>query len=197
MVRAQILDPNDFQVTSWSGGLSTQLYLFPENGSYANRQFSYRLSTASIECQTSRFTDLTGYHRLLMTLDEPIFLEKQTGAHLDTISLSPFQVYAFEGHESIKSHGICRDFNLIYDDSYQGNMKPIHSAQHTSHLAERQLIYALTDVTIHVSHHTFPLKAQQLLVLNKEEQEKELTISYIHPLSKEDYVAIWAGLKQI
>ncbi|MFQ9597485.1 MAG: HutD family protein [Streptococcus sp.] len=44
----------------------------PEGGSYPDRTFDFRLSTATVEVEKSNFTDLTGYHRILMPLNASI-----------------------------------------------------------------------------------------------------------------------------
>ena len=63
MVTLLHLTPADYQISTWSGGQTTQLFLSPEGGSYPDRTFDFRLSTATVEVEKSNFTDLTGYHR--------------------------------------------------------------------------------------------------------------------------------------
>ena len=53
----------------WSGGLSTELYIFPEDSEYVERNFKYRLSTATVEIEQSVFTPLPGVDRTLMVLE--------------------------------------------------------------------------------------------------------------------------------
>ena len=61
MVTLLHLTPADYQISTWSGGQTTQLFLSPEGGSYPDRTFDFRLSTATVEVEKSNFTDLTGY----------------------------------------------------------------------------------------------------------------------------------------
>ena len=65
MVTILHLTPADYQISTWSGGQTTQLFLSPKEGSYPDRTFDFRLSTATVEVEKSDFTDLTGYHRIL------------------------------------------------------------------------------------------------------------------------------------
>jgi environmental stress-induced protein Ves len=40
------------QITdSWSGGTTTQLAIYPENSSYQQRNFLYRISTATVDIE--------------------------------------------------------------------------------------------------------------------------------------------------
>ena len=38
------LTAGDFRTSTWSGGTTTELFLYPENGSYAQREFLFRIS---------------------------------------------------------------------------------------------------------------------------------------------------------
>lgn len=48
MTKVTIKAPSDYLQTDWSGGETNQLFLYPENGDYGERKFSYRLSTATV-----------------------------------------------------------------------------------------------------------------------------------------------------
>ena len=113
MVTLLHLTPADYQISTWSGGQTTQLFLSPEGGSYPDRTFDFRLSTATVEVEKSNFTDLTGYHRILMPLNASIRLTH----HHKEVVLNPFQSYFFDGGDPVSSHGTCQDFNLIYKPS--------------------------------------------------------------------------------
>ncbi len=45
MVTILHLTPADYQISTWSGGQTTQLFLSPKEGSYQDRTFDFRLST--------------------------------------------------------------------------------------------------------------------------------------------------------
>lgn len=131
--------PADYQISTWSGGQTTQLFLSPEGGSYLDRTFDFRLSTATVEVEKSNFTDLTGYHRILMPLNASIRLNHQQ----KEVVLNPFQSYFFDGRDPVSSQGTCQDFNLIYKPSYQGHMSAISPKESVKSQSRYQLIYAL------------------------------------------------------
>ena len=65
----QHLTPSDYITTKWSGGLTTQLGIAPASAVYADRDFLWRLSSATVEDAESDFTALPDYERLISTLE--------------------------------------------------------------------------------------------------------------------------------
>jgi environmental stress-induced protein Ves len=104
----------------WSGGTTTQLYIYPPGSKYSKRDFLFRLSTAAIEIEESVFTPLPGYARKLMLLDGKLEL-----IHNDSIEnkLQKFDVADFSGDWQTKSKGMARDFNLIYKKPIDGDLQ--------------------------------------------------------------------------
>ena len=43
----KLVKPEDFVVTEWSGGNTTQFFIYPEGSSLAKRDFEWRVSSAS------------------------------------------------------------------------------------------------------------------------------------------------------
>ena len=196
MTNITLLRVNNFQVSDWSGGKTKQLYLSPPTGHYSKRDFDYRLSTATVELAESQFSDLSGFHRILMSLDHTLHLHN--ASRQEETVLAPFTPYFFEGSDSITSRGTCTDFNLIYSDHYQGQMIAISNGQELSQDDEIQFIYALGDLTVTVTNlPVLNLEAEQLLIVEKETQETELQIMFSSNQPQGTPLAIWAGLTHI
>ena len=196
MTHVTLLRANDFQVSDWSGGKTKQLYLSPPTGHYGKRNFDYRLSTATVELAESQFSDLSGFHRILMSLDHTLHLHN--ASRQEETVLAPFTPYVFEGSDSITSQGTCTDFNLIYSDHYQGQMIAISNGQELSRDDEIQFIYALGDLTVTGTNlPALNLEAEQLLIVEKESQETELHIMFSSNQPEGTPLAIWAGLTHI
>ena len=191
MVSILHLTPSDYQISTWSGGQTTQLFLSPKEGSYPDRTFDFRLSTATVEVEKSDFTDLSGYHRILMPLDASIRLN-----HLEQeVVLNPFQSYFFDGGDPVSSQGTCQDFNLIYKPSYQGHMSAISPHESVSSQSRYQFIYALSSLTLEWGkEHTKVLQAHELLVLEQASPLQEMTITFSPLQSGEQAIAIWTAL---
>lgn len=192
MVSILHLTPSDYQISTWSGGQTTQLFLSPKEGSYPDRTFDFRLSTATVEVEKSDFTDLSGYHRILMPLNASIKLN-----HLEQeVVLNPFQSYFFDGGDPVSSQGTCQDFNLIYKPSYQGHMSAISPHESVSSQSRYQFIYALSSLTLEWGkEHTKVLQAHELLVLEQASPLQEMTITFSPLQSGEQAIAIWTALK--
>ena len=196
MTNVTLLRANDFQVSDWSGGKTKQLYLSPPTGHYGKREFDYRLSTATVEVAESEFSDLSGFHRILMSLDHPLRL--LNASRQEETVLDPFTPYFFEGSDSITSRGTCTDFNLIYSDHYQGQMIAVSNKQELIRDEEIQFIYALTNLTV-IGDNFPPLDIEEgnFLIVEKETQETELQIMFSSNQPKGAPLAIWAGLTHI
>lgn len=196
MTNVTLLRAKDFQVSDWSGGKTKQLYLSPPTGHYGKRDFDYRLSTATVELTESQFSDLSGFHRILMSLDHTLHLHN--ASRQEETVLAPFTPYVFEGSDSITSRGTCTDFNLIYSDHYQGQMIAISNEQELSRDEEIQFIYALGDLTVTGTDlPALNLEADELLIVEQETQATELQIMFSSNQPKGIPLAIWAGLKHI
>ena len=196
MANITLLKSNDFQVSDWSGGKTKQLYLSPPTGHYSKRDFDYRLSTATVELAESQFSDLSGFHRILMSLDHTLHLHN--ASRQEETVLAPFTPYFFEGSDSITSRGTCTDFNLIYSDHYQGQMIAISDGQELSQDEAIQFIYALSDLMVTGTDlPSLNLETGQLLIVEKETQETELQIMFSSDQPTGAPLAIWAGLTHI
>ena len=196
MTHITLLKSNDFQVSDWSGGKTKQLYLSPPTGHYGKRDFDYRLSTATVELAESQFSDLSGFHRILMSLDHTLHLHN--ASRQEETVLAPFTPYVFEGSDSITSRGTCTDFNLIYSDHYQGQMLAISDREELSQDEAIQFIYALSDLMVTGTNlPSLNLETGQLLIVEKETQETELQIMFSSDQPTGAPLAIWAGLTHI
>ena len=104
------LYPADYATTSWSGGTTTQLRIFPEGSVYANRDFLWRISSAVVSVKESDFTALPDYHRIISVLRGDMTLSHNGG---QPFALHPYEIHTFEGSDNTHSWGQCTDFNLM------------------------------------------------------------------------------------
>lgn len=110
-------------VTSlWSGGTTCQLAISPEDSSYKERNFDFRLSTASIETEESSFTRLPGISRTIMILEGELKLEHKKR---HTKTLKKFDTDCFQGDWNTISFGKARDFNLMTSGNVKGVLESI------------------------------------------------------------------------
>lgn len=103
----------------WSGGTTTELFIYPEGATYEDRNFKFRLSTATVESETSEFTPLAGVKRTLMVLHGELSL-KHEGQYEKQLML--LQKDQFDGGWKTSSSGICIDFNLMCRGNTSGSL---------------------------------------------------------------------------
>lgn len=116
----KILKEDDFNISTWSGGKTTELFIYPEDAEYSKKNFKVRISSATVELDTSNFTKLDGVYRFISPLDGNLKLTHEVG---EFISLEPFQVYEFEGNIDTTSFGKVKDFNLMLANGANGQLK--------------------------------------------------------------------------
>ena len=104
------LRPADYTVSDWSGGRTVQLSIGPEGERYADRKFLWRISSATVELETSEFTALPDYERLIAPIRGEMILSHNGG---EEILLRPYDVHRFDGADLTVSKGKCTDFNLM------------------------------------------------------------------------------------
>lgn len=130
----------------WSGGKTTELYIYPENAIYSNHDFKFRISTATIETETSTFTKLSGYNRILSVLEGELEISHEDHS---SIKLKAFQLYSFSGDWNTISKGLARDFNVIFDQSLSINLEMVILDNETkiSKDADFLFLFVLNDNT--------------------------------------------------
>ena len=57
------LTETDYKVGLWSGGSTTELFIWPEGADYGKREFTLRVSSARVDLEESDFTPLQGAWR--------------------------------------------------------------------------------------------------------------------------------------
>lgn len=106
----QIIPFEELKTSSWSGGTTTELFIFPRSANYKKMDWDFRISTATIEVETSTFTALPGVKRILMVLNGTLELEHK--GQYATI-LEAFERDTFLGDWETISGGLAEDFNLM------------------------------------------------------------------------------------
>ena len=104
------LKPSDYATSTWSGGTTTQIGIAPADAVYADRDFLWRISSATVDLDVSDFTALPDYDRLIATLEGEIDVTHNDGP---VIHLASYHVHAFDGGWNTRSVGRCTDFNLM------------------------------------------------------------------------------------
>lgn len=114
-----IYKSEDFKISKWSGGSTTELYIHPSAATYAAGNFSFRISSATVEIEKSDFTILPGVSRQLMVLKGSI---KVSHKNHHEIQLNKMEIDFFEGNWETSAVGTCVDFNLMTKGNTSGKI---------------------------------------------------------------------------
>lgn len=180
----KIYREENFRTSRWSGGKTTELAIFPDTAQYIERDFIWRLSSASVETDESVFTKLTDYDRILMVIDgEAVLVHGEEGS----VSLSRFQQDSFDGGIKTKCFGRITDYNLMMKKGCDGNLsvfslknEPVRLTRHSQTEDGREMseisygVYCLDGHTIvSLCGEADMLKRGEQMVINFQEGETE------------------------
>lgn len=118
----RIIKPEEYETGVWSGGTTTQLAIYPPGASYADRNFIFRLSSATVDTEQSEFTHLPDYDRWLMIFEGSARLVHSSERE---VTINPYEYDAFDGGISTVSFGRVTDYNLMLRKGGSGSMKAI------------------------------------------------------------------------
>jgi len=172
----KIIASDNFKPVNWSGGTTTELFIFPLTADYRLRNFQFRLSKSTVETDKSDFTLLPGVSRKLMVLSGKITL-----CHEEHHSrqLNKFEVDEFEGDWKTSSIGKCTDFNLMTAGKTSGELQAvvIKKKQYVNYEIKKNcdwlFIYIYSGkVSIDIKNKITIISKNDLLVLNKLSIEK-------------------------
>lgn len=132
----QIIKAESFITSTWNGGKTTELFIYPMTSKYATRNFHFRLSTATVNVEESTFTSLPGITRTLMVLDGEMTL-----THKDhhQSKLGRFDSDNFKGDWNTSSRGKCSDFNLMTMGNTPGTVESLHVNK------GKQVVFSFSD----------------------------------------------------
>jgi environmental stress-induced protein Ves len=116
------ISEKDKVVSIWSGGTTSQLYISPENASFSDRKFDFRISSAVVELEESDFTSMPSFSRILMVLEGQLEISHE--GHYSKV-LKQFEMDEFSGDWKTSSKGKVVDFNLIMGEGICGSLKYI------------------------------------------------------------------------
>lgn len=123
MSQIKIIKKDKLSSSKWSGGTTTQLYIYPENELYENRNFTFRISSAEVNLEESTFTKLPNIKRRIMILYGKLKLIHENH---HSVTLEKFQQDTFYGDWDTKSYGKVTDFNLMLNENADGFIEYIN-----------------------------------------------------------------------
>ncbi|WP_346868918.1 HutD family protein, partial [Clostridium sp. UBA5119] len=117
--KTEIITKDKIKTSSWSGGTTNEIYIYPKDSNYMELNFKWRISSATVELEHSTFTNVPKIYRYITTLEGSMDLCHNKGP---LIHLEPFEVHGFSGDVNTESFGTVRDFNLMIGPGCYGVM---------------------------------------------------------------------------
>ncbi len=163
-----------FEISNWSGGTTSELFIYPAKSKYKTLDFLFRLSKATIEQDYSVFTPLKGVNRKLMLLEGDITLKHKTH---HTASLKPLEFDTFLGDWTTECIGKATDFNLMMRGKTSGEYKVV-TAQNAKQVLEmiKDDFTFLYIVKGNVLCEEIELKTGDLMVIEREETMSKIEL---------------------
>ncbi|WP_430400647.1 HutD family protein [Flavobacterium sp.] len=174
----KIISKKDLITTTWQGGTTTELYIYPEDSNYQERNFEFRLSSAQVNLEESQFTSLPNIDRELMVLDGSIEI---THENQYSKRLNKFNVDSFKGDWKTSSKGTCTDFNLMSNVNYNCKIEVVTSSENQKKKLKNSSDFLILynykgEVLIKNENILFRLKEGDVFVL-KEKMNLEISFS--------------------
>lgn len=183
-MKIEIIKSRTFKKNAWSGGTTTQFFIYPYSADYAKLNFDFRLSMATVAVEKSVFTTLPGVSRKLMVLEGEIILIHENRYQK---KLCRFDIDEFEGDWKTTSIGKCTDFNLMTKEETTGELIVFDSKQNENleYLIEKNLewlfIYVHSGKTkINIDNTMYIIDQGDLLVVTTP------SITYIQSIAIKD-----------
>lgn len=108
----------EFITSNWSGGTTSQIYIDPKDSNVSEKNFDFRISSATCDLEKSEFTPYGEFTRYIT----PITGDLKLNNNGENINLNPYEVYCFDGGNDVISKGKVRDYNLIVRKNKKGCM---------------------------------------------------------------------------
>lgn len=123
-MKITIINKKDAVLSKWSGGESRQYYIYPHSSSYAERNFTFRVSVASSDTEEEApYSNLQNYTRYLMMLEGTAHVYHKERYD---IVLKPYEkIDIFDGGWESSAAGKMTDFNLMVHRECRGEMSVI------------------------------------------------------------------------
>lgn len=151
--------------TIWDGGETFEYYIYPKNSLYANRDFLFRISAASIAKVPSTFTKFKDYQRFLVMLGTNLNVNNNGKDE----SYTPKDIFKFDSDSDIISYTKGNDFNLMVSKKVE--TPDVFFLKDRIQLNQPFIfVFAIIDTSIEVNNEKSDLKRYDLLLIENIDQ---------------------------
>lgn len=165
-MKEEVISKSTIIPNVWNGGKTYEYFIYPTDSSYANRDFDFRISCASIEKVPSTFTKFNGYKRYLVMLDNELTINRNNKEE----KYSKNELFEFDSDDSIQSFSLGNDFNVMFKKKSHP-IDLIISRFDGNYQQKFLFAFALHETEIKMNKQVVILKKDDLLILTNEENQ--------------------------
>jgi environmental stress-induced protein Ves len=162
----RLFPKKDCTAAIWSGGLTYEYLIYPETANYSDRDFVFRISSATIEKVPSEFTKFKGYHRYLVMLDNSLHIEVNKEKKI----YEKYEIMEFNSDDEVTSYTKGTDFNWIVSEKI-GHHKLQITQRNQNCNAQIILLFSLDTTLIKINEKPYDLERYDLLVIENQNKE--------------------------
>lgn len=165
-MKISFLPKKDSKASIWSGGLTYEYMVYPETASYADRDFAFRISSATIEKVPSEFTNFKGYHRYLVMLDNSLDIEVNKKKKI----YEKYQIMEFNSDDKVTSYTKGIDFNWMVSEKISYPKLEVTNGNQNCN-AQIILLFSLDPTVITINEKSYYLEPHDLLFIENPERK--------------------------
>ena len=161
-----LLPKKDSKASVWSGGLTYEYLIYPETANYADRDFAFRISSATIEQEPSVFTKFKGYYRYLVMLDNDLNIEINKEKKI----YKKYEIMEFNSDDEVTSYSKGIDFNWMVSEKIHHHKLQITNSNQNCN-AQIVILFSLHTSVIKINENPYHLNAFDVLVIENIKNE--------------------------
>lgn len=162
----RLFPKKDCTAAIWSGGLTYEYLIYPETANYSDRDFTFRISSATIEKVPSEFTKFKGYHRYLVMFDNGLDIE----VNKEKKVYEKYEIMEFNSDDEVTSYTKGIDFNWMVSEKIVHQKLEIANSNQNCN-AQIILLFSLHTTLIKINEKPYDLERYDLLVIENPKKE--------------------------
>ncbi|MCM0666549.1 HutD family protein [Flavobacterium tyrosinilyticum] len=162
----QLFSKKNTKPSIWSGGLTYEYMIYPKTANYADRDFGFRISSATIEEVPSEFTKFKGYYRYLVMLDNVLNVE----VNKEKKVYKKYEIMEFNSDDNVTSFTKGTDFNWMVSEKISHHKLEVTNSNQNCN-AEVVIVFSLDTTDITINEKPYHLEPYDALVIENEEKE--------------------------
>ncbi len=155
-----IIKKSNIKPNFWTGGKTFEYYIYPKDADYVDKNFLFRISSASIEKTPSVFTNFEHYHRYLVMLNSDLEIIRNTQLEL----YRELEIFQFSSEDHISSLALGQDFNLMVSDQIKKSSLQIIRAEKNM-TQDFIFCFAIKNTDVVIEEKRFFLETNDLLII--------------------------------